>query len=109
MSELTQDERRAFSEFCDTIMGNPNSYQEICEFFVAQNSSFEYLFLFQRMKISAEASPKALLKTAKEIKAELRAMAQNDGEPQAADPPMRGMNDFLGLRAFGDPPGQGRV
>jgi hypothetical protein len=108
MSELTQDEKRSFSEFCDTVLGNPGAYAEICEYFVAKDSSFEYLFLFQRMKISSEMGTKALLKTAKEIRNELRAMSQNDGEPimEAAQPRI-GLPDFLGIRAFGDAPRQG--
>ncbi len=102
MSELTQEELRTFSEFCDTLINNPHSYVEIVDSFIAQDPSFEYLFLFQRVKISAEAGPKAVLKTAKEIKAELRATIRiNEGEVVVA---YNGMNDFLNMRPFGAPP-----
>jgi hypothetical protein len=72
MSELTLEERKNFHEFCDTLLSNPAAYIEICDYFKAKDSSFEYLFLFQRVKISAEIGPKALVKTIKEIRSELR-------------------------------------
>jgi hypothetical protein len=84
MSELTLEEKRNFHEFCDTLLSSPSAYVEICDYFKAKDSSFEYLFLFQRVKISAEIGPKALVKTIKEIRLELRA-AQIAESNQAVD------------------------
>lgn len=109
MSELTQEERRTFNEFCDELINNPNSYIEICEHFTGKDASFEYLFLFQRVKISASISAKALMKTVKEIRAELRAIQANEQQPradevrQAVRNGLNGFNDFIGMRGFDDP------
>ncbi len=94
MSELTQEETRTFGEFCDALLTDPGSYTEISQHFTVIDPSFEYLFLSQRIRISAEISAKAMVKTVKEIKQELR-VAQLNGQQKAE--PVEYRNPFDNL------------
>lgn len=79
---IKKEEVQMFHDFCDEILNSPNLYNEVCEYYTKQDVSFECLFLFQRVNISAGNGIKALLKTVKEIKSELRAIRANEQKLQ---------------------------
>lgn len=72
MTELSKEEKKLFNNLSEELLyANQNSYPQLFEQFKRKDSTFEYSFLYQRLKISSLNGPKALHKTIKEIRAEL--------------------------------------